>query len=229
MATRRAPHPVSLNLSARRVGLVALAALIVFGSGLAVGLRSDNGGQPGGESAAPSTTASYPDPGPTRVIDGVGVGYARSEAGALAAATEFINVGGGSLAGDEHAYLAALQRMAAPEWRANARETGRNAVAFFTERYGADAFAVTVPVAHEVIDSTPDTATIEIYSVMLASGSELPRGEQLWGLSRIQLRWVDGDWKLSSEDNVAAPAPAFVPGERPGDVGSILRGFEPNG
>ena len=229
MATRRATHPTSLNISARRVGLVALAALIVFGSGLAVGLRTGNGDEQGGEAATPSTTARYPDPGPTRTIDGVGVGYARSEAGALAAASEFLSVGGGSLAGDEDAYLAAMDAMAAPEWRANARETGRNAVAFFTERYGTEAISVTVPVAHEVIDYTPDTATMEIYSVMLASGSELPRGEQLWGLSRIQLRWVDGDWKLSSEDNVAAPAPAFVPGERPGDVGSILEGFEPYG
>ncbi|MQA76677.1 MAG: hypothetical protein GEU88_20650, partial [Solirubrobacterales bacterium] len=98
MATRRATHPASLQLSgsARRVGLVALATLIVFGSGLAVGLRSGNGGQQGGEAATPSTTARYPDPGPTRTIDGVGVGYTRSEDGALAAATEFVEVSGGS-------------------------------------------------------------------------------------------------------------------------------------
>jgi hypothetical protein len=231
MATRRATHPASLKLSgsARRVGLVALAALIVFGSGLAVGLRSGNGGQQGGEAATPSVTARYPDPGPIRVIDGVGVGYARSEAGALAAASEFLSVGGGSLASDEDAYLAAMAEMAAPEWRASARETGRNAVAFVAERYGEDATSVTVPVAHEVVDHNPDTATIEIYSVMVASGSKLPGGEQLWGLSRVQLRWVDGDWKLSSEDNVAAPAPALLPGQRPGDIGSILDGFEPYG
>jgi hypothetical protein len=230
MATRRATHPASLNVSGtRRVGLVALAALIVFGSGLAVGIRSGNGGEQGGEAATPSATARYPDPGPTRVIDGVGVGYARSEAGALAAATEFLTVGGGSLANDEASYLAAMEAMAAPEWRANAQETGRNAVAFFSQRYGEDATSVTVPVAHEVVDHNPDTATIEIYSVMLASGSKLRRGEQLWGLSRVQLRWVEDDWRLSSEDNVAAPAPALLPGQRPGDIGSILEGFEPYG
>jgi hypothetical protein len=230
MATRRATHPASLSLSgsARRVGLVALAALIVFGAGLAVGLRGD-GNQQGGESTTPSTTASRSDPGPTRVVDGVGVGYTRSEAGALAAATEFLEVGGGSLASDEGAYLAAMEAMSAPEWRANAQETGRNAVSFFTERYGESATSVTVPVAHEVVSYTPETATIEIYSVMLASGDKLPRGEQLWGLSRVQLRWVDGDWRLSSEDNVAAPAPALLPGQSPGDIGSILKGFEPHG
>jgi hypothetical protein len=163
------------------------------------------------------------------VIDGVGVGYARSEAGALAAATEFLSAGGGSLVTDQDAYRAAMEAMAAPEWLASARETGRNAVAFISDRYGADATSVTVPVAHEVIDHTPDNATIEVYSVMLASGDKLPAGEQLWGLSRIQLRWVEGDWKLSSEDNVAAPAPALLPGDRPGDIGSILESFEPYG
>lgn len=109
MATRRATYPASLNLSARRVGLVALATLIVFGSGLAVGLRSGNGGQQGGEAATPSATARYPDPGPTRVVNGVGVGYAHSEAGALAAASEFLSVGGGSLASDQDAYLSAME------------------------------------------------------------------------------------------------------------------------
>ena len=208
--------------------MVALAALIVFGAGLAVGLRGD-GNPRGGESTTPSTTASRSDPGPTRVVDGVGLGYAHSEAGALAAATEFLEVGGGSLASNESDYLAAMKAMSAPEWRANAQETGRNAVSFFTERYGESATGVTVPVAHEVVSYTPEAATIEIYSVMLATGSKLPRGEQLWGLSRVQLRWVEGDWRLSSEDNVAAPAPAFLPGQRPGDIGSILEGFEPYG
>ncbi len=230
MATR-STHPTSLRLSgsARRVGLIALATLVVFGSGLAVGLRTGGGDEQGGEASTPSTTASRPDPGPTRVIDGVGLGYARSEAGALAAATEFLEVGGGSLVTNERDYLAAMNAMAAPEWSASGQETGRNAVAFFTERYGADATSVTVPVAHEVANYTPEAATIEIYSVMLASGTELPLGEQLWGLSRVQLRWVDGDWRLSSEDNVGAPAPAFPAGQRPGDIGSILEGFEPYG
>jgi hypothetical protein len=64
---------------------------------------------------------------------------------------------------------------------------------------------------------------------MLASGSELPRGEQFWGLSRVQLRWVEDDWRLSSEDNEAAPAPGFPAGQNPGDIGSILDVFEPYG
>jgi len=130
---------------------------------------------------------------------------------------------------DGDAYVAAMTTMAAPEWEASALETGRNAVSFFDEHYGGDGVSVTVPVAHEVVSFTPDAASVEIYSVMVAAGDKLSRGEQIWGLSRVQLRWVDGDWRLSSEDNTSAPAPAFLPGQRAGDVAPILGGFEPYG
>ncbi|MGH7316967.1 MAG: hypothetical protein ACREJS_11965, partial [Candidatus Rokuibacteriota bacterium] len=140
-----------------------------------------------------------------------------------------LEVGGGSMVNDERAYLAAMEAMAAPEWRARAQETGRNAVAFFSDRYGRDATSVTVPVAHRVVDYSPATATVEIYSVMLASGNELPAGEQFWGLSRVQLRWVAGDWRLSSEDSEAAATPALPSRQRAGDIGSLLVGFEPYG
>lgn len=205
-----------------------LVALLIFGAGLAVGQRG-GGDHQGGEPHNPGTTAARPDPGPTRVMNGVPLGYARTEAGALAAATEFLKVGGGPLVADHDAYLEAMATMAAPEWEVNAGETARNAVSFVADRYGRDATSLTVPVSHKVISFTPDTASIEIYSVMLASGAELRRGEQIWGLSRVQLRWVDDDWRLSSEDNSSAPAPAFLSGQPEGDIAPILEGFDPYG
>lgn len=227
MATRRATHPASLNLSGtKRVGLVALAALIVFGSGLAVGLRTDNGGQQGGEAAAPSATASYPDPGPTRVVDGVGVGYARSEAGALAAADEFVGVSGGSSVTDRDAYRAALETMAAPEWSARARETGANATHFALERYGAGATVVTTPVAHRISSFSPEAASVELWAVMTAAGPKLKDAEQNWITARLQLRWVEGDWRLSSEDTTSGPTPALLVGDSNGGAASLLEGFE---
>ena len=226
MATRRATHPVSLNLSARRVGLVALAALIVFGSGLAVGLSTGNGDEQGGEAANPLATARYPDPGPTRVIDGVGVGYARSEAGALAAATEFARVSGGSSVTDPKAYRAALETMAAPEWTARARETGANATSFALEHYGAGATVVTTPVAHKVASFSPEAASVELWAVMTATGPELKDAEQNWITARLQLRWVDDDWRLSSEDTTSGPTPTLLAGDSDGGAAAQLEDFE---
>ena len=227
MATRRATHPGSFNLSgSRRVGLVALAALIVFGSGLAVGLRTGNGGEQGGEAATPSATARYPDPGPTRVIDGVGVGYARSEAGALAAATEFVEVSGGSSVTDPEAYRAALETMAAPEWTARARETGANATSFALERYGDGATVVTTPVAHRISSFSPEAASVELWAVMTAAGPKLKDAEQNWITARLQLRWVEGDWRLSSEDTTSGPTPELLAGDADGGAASLLEDFE---
>ncbi|MGH7316297.1 MAG: hypothetical protein ACREJS_08565 [Candidatus Rokuibacteriota bacterium] len=228
MATRRATHPVSLNLSVRRVGLVALATLIVFGSGLAVGLRTGNGDEQGGEAAAPSTTARYPDPGPTRVVEGVGLGYARSESGALAAATEFVGVSGGSTVTDRAAYRAALETMAAPEWRARTRETGANATDFALDRYGAGATVVTTPVAHRIASFSPEAASVELWAVMTAAGPKLEDAEQNWITARLQLRWVEDDWRLSSEDTTSGPTPALLAGDSNGGAAGLLEDFELN-
>jgi hypothetical protein len=226
MATRRATRPASLNLSgsARRVGLIALATLIVFGAGLAVGLGSD-GNRQGGESATPSTTASRSDPGPTRVVDGVGLGYARSEAGALAAATEFLEVSGGSAVTNQVAYRAALETIAAPEWTARARETGANATSFALERYGENATVVTTPVVDRVAAYSPDVASVELWAVMTAAGPKLKDAEQNWITARLQLRWVEGDWRLSSEDTASGPTPVLL-GDSDGGAASVLRDFE---
>jgi hypothetical protein len=226
MATRRATHPASLNLSrsTRRIGLVALATLIVFGAGLAVGLRSD-GNQQGGEATTPSTTASRSDPGPSRVVDGVGLGYPRSEAGALAAATEFLEVSGGSAVTDQDAYRAALETLAAPEWTSRARETGANATSFALERYGEDATVVTTPVAHRVASFSPEAASVELWAVMTAAGPKLKDAEQNWITARLQLRWVEGDWRLSSEDTASGPTPVLL-GDSNGGATSVLQDFE---
>jgi hypothetical protein len=223
MATRRATHPVSLNLSARRLGLVALASLIVFGAGLAVGLRGD--GNQGGEATIPSTTAGRSDPGPTRIVDGVGLGYAHSESGALAAATEFLEVSGGSAVTDQYAYRAALETLAAPEWTARAMETGANATSFALERYGENATVVTTPVAHRVASFSPEAASVELWAVMTAAGPKLKDAEQNWITARLQLRWVDGDWRLSSEATASGPTPALL-SDSDGGAAAVLRDFE---
>jgi len=207
------------------VGLVALATLIVFGAGLAVGQRSDGNSQ-GGEATTPSTTAGRSDPGPSRVVHGVEVGYARSEAGALAAATEFLEVSGGSTVTDKGAYRAALETLAAPEWAARARETGANATNFALERYGQGATVATTPVAHRVAAYSPEAASIELWAVMTAAGPKLKDAEQNWITARLQLRWVDGDWRLSSEDTTSGPTPALLAGASDGGAASLLEDFE---
>jgi hypothetical protein len=227
MAVRQATasgfQPISSML--RRVGLGLLVALLIFGAGLAVGVRG-GGDDQGGEPHDPGTTAARPGPGPTRVISGVPLGYARTEAGALAAAAEFLKVSGGSLVTNETRYAQALETMAAPEWEVRAARTAGNASDFFSERYGADGVMTTAVVAYDIVEVTPQTAAIELWSVTIASGDRRPAGEQLWGVTSMQLRWVEDDWRVSSEETSDAPTPALLPGQAAGDASEILNGFE---
>jgi hypothetical protein len=153
------------------------------------------------------------------------VGYTHSESGALAAATEFLEVSGGSAVTDQDAYLAAMGTLAAPEWTARARETGTNATRFALERYGQDAAVVTTPVAHRVTAYSPDAASVELWAVMTAAGPNLKDAEQNWITARFQLRWVEGDWRLSSEDTTSGPTPALL-GDSDGGAALVLEDFE---
>jgi len=227
MAARPATASGHLSISSlpRRVGLAALVALLIFGAGLAVGLRAGGGNEQGGERHPPDTTAARPDPGPSRVVNRVPLGYARTEAGALAAATEFLRVSGSSLVTDGERYSTALETMAAPEWEARAGQTAGNASTFFSERYGADGVMTTVVVAHDVVEATPEVAAVELWSVTVAAGDQRPAGEQLWGVTSMQLRWVDGDWRVSSEETTDAPTPSLLSEQSPSDVSAILEDF----
>ena len=228
MAARPATASGHLSISSlpRRVGLDALVALLIFGAGLAVGLRAGGGNEQGGE-RHPDTIAARPDPGPSRVVNGVPLGYARTEAGALAAATAFLRVSGSSLVTDDERYSAALETMAAPEWRARARETSGNATRFALTRYGPESTVVTTPVTFRMVSFSPDVASVEVWAVMTATGPELERAEQSWITARLQLRWTSDDWRLSSEDTSSGPAPSLLAGDETGDPGALLDGFEP--
>ena len=222
-ATAAGPFPISSL--ARRVGLAALVALLVFGAGLALGQRG-GGDDQGGEAHNPDTTSVRPDPGPTRILNGVPLGYARNEVGALAAATEFLKVSGGSLVAEQASYAEALQTMAAPEWAARAERTAGNASDFFVDRYGANGQMTTAVVAYDIVEATPQVAAVELWSVTVASGDRRPAGEQLWGVTSMQLRWVEDDWRVSSEETTDAPTPALLPGLASGDMSEVLDEFQ---
>src|SRR5579859_1626921 len=90
------------------IALAAIVGLVMLGLGFYAGRAS-------APAARPATAAPASGPGPTRVENGVPVGYAHTSEGAVAAATNFLEVRLGPMMFSPDQYRAAMDTMAAPE------------------------------------------------------------------------------------------------------------------
>jgi hypothetical protein len=140
---------------------LVLGAVVLFLGGLAVGRATMTGNPrattasttpPAATTAPPATaTAATPDGtaaasgtgavtnpavGPRHHLDGVGVGYARSQEGAVAAAANFTRVLSSDLILDTGQRRAAIDVLAAPEARGRLQKTFDQAVASLRQGLG---------------------------------------------------------------------------------------------
>jgi hypothetical protein len=226
-------------------GLVtmALLALVLFLGGLVIG-RASMTRDRAGATAAPATTApavtATPAPaetatpgtaaaategaaasrvGPRRFVKGVGVGYARSQQGAVAAAANYSSVLSSALILDTARRRAAIDTLAAPEAKAGLQKTFDEAVASLRKGLGVtaeNAGSVKVlmrahPVGWKVDDYGNGTAKVAIWVTGVTgsiggTGPPAPIREG-WGTTTASLRWVKGDWKLVDSTTVDGPLP----------------------
>ncbi|MFL5795162.1 MAG: hypothetical protein ACJ77H_14360, partial [Actinomycetota bacterium] len=138
---------------------MVLGAIVLFLGGLVVGRATMTGNPrattaattPPAATPAPPATAAAPDGtaaasgtgavtnravGPRRQLDGVGVGYARSQEGAVAAAANFTRVLSSDLILDTGQRRAAIDVLAAPEARGRLQKTFDQAVASLRQGLG---------------------------------------------------------------------------------------------
>jgi hypothetical protein len=220
-----------------------LLAIVLFLGGLVVGRATMTRDQ--AVTAAPATTAAAapaapaptaaatPDStaapraeaaatsgvGPRRVTHGVGVGYARSQQGAVAAAANYTRALSSALILDTAQRRAAIDTLAAPEARARLQRTFDQAVASLRAGLGvagpsgdrAQVLLRATPVGWRVVQYTKRTARIAIWvtSVGGSLGGEsgtVPIREG-WGTTTVSLRWVDGDWKQVQSTTTDGPVP----------------------
>jgi hypothetical protein len=219
---------------------LVLLALVLFLGGLVVGRATMTRDQP--VAAAPATTAAPATSppataaagpaapaeaaaasrvGPRRYEHGVGVGYARTREGAVAAAANFTTVlSSGALILDDARRRAAINTLAAPEARARLQRTFDQAVASIRQGLGvagpagkdAQVLLRTTPVGWRVEDYGGGTAKVAIWvtsvggSIGTAPDSSVPVREG-WGTTTVTLRWAGGDWKQVASTTVDGPVP----------------------
>jgi hypothetical protein len=174
--------------------------------------------------AVPATGAQVPVPaatggavakvGPARVVDGVPVGWARSQQGAVAAATNYASALSGPIVLDPARRRAAIAVIAAPEARAAIQRAYDEAVPLLRKGLKADqpgggtqVLLRSIPVGWRVDRYDGSRAQISIWATGLGGSTSGIPVQEGWGITTVQLRWVSGDWKETSARTVPGPVP----------------------
>ena len=200
-----------------RQQLARVAALIIlaFIAGLAVrGFISARPSTRSNTSTATTATpaASHATPGPNTVVDGIPSGFARTDDGARTAAISYVLTGQRLLEMEPTRVADAVRSMAAAG-SADAQvieaeqqlDSLRTTLASGT---GATHY-LQAALASRVDAFTTERARVSVWSVGVLSRTGIARPQAGWSISRLELVWERGDWKIWSETITAGPAPAL--------------------
>ena len=221
---------------------LVLLAVVVFLGGLVIGRASITRSPaatpaasttpPAAAGATPTTAAATPDTaaapaqaatssevGPRAWRNEVGVGYAHSQEGAVAAAANYTRVLSSDLILDDARRRAAIDTLAAPEAKARLQKTFDQAVASLRQGLGvtgaggdgAQVLLRATPVGWRVEDYSSSAATVAIWVTSVAGSlgqtSQPAPIREGWGTTTVSLRWVDGDWKQVASTTTDGPVP----------------------
>jgi hypothetical protein len=212
------PRRSALTLGA---ALLALFALVV---GLLIG-RLTAPDDHGSQSPAPRASA----PGPSRMVDGVPVGFGHSRAGAVAALLSY-----SAVLGDPHTLLdpkrrAVVLRLIATDRYASTFQ-GRGGAALEQARRGplgqglatgARTIYLASPIAYRVISYDGQTARIEGWGVSVVGNDQGLTPRASWATTDTLVRWQNRDWRIDSVQSQDGPTPALA-GQGPSDAQSFL-------
>lgn len=215
-------------------GLV-IAVVAALLAGLLIG-RVTAGGD--GEDGKPSPNRKAGAvPGPARSIAGVPVGYARTRAGAVAAATNYLTVLSSDAVLNDGRRDAAIRAMATSSFAptflkqtaaANTQlERGPLGAGL---RRGAPTVFQAGQLGYRVDSYSADAATVGIWNVALIGNATTVAPLVAWQTNTFQLRWA-GDWKLAGYRGEDGPTPAVprgsatTPPARFVQRGGTFRGF----
>lgn len=216
-------------------GRIAIVAVVAFLLGVVAHSATARGGGHTTEHSSSSTPSpSAPSAtGPTRLIAGVPAGFARNEAGAVAASSSFVTTGQVLIDLDPLAAEAAIRQIAAT---ATADEQVRAALDDLRQMRDAlrDGSGVITfrqaAIAARVDEFDPARATVAIWSVGVLSRTGVAPPQAGWRVSTFDLVWERDDWHVIRETVTAGPAPVLDDSTVPATAAqleSTLEGFDP--
>jgi hypothetical protein len=192
------------------------AAVLVGGVLLAAGFGAGRASAPTGGPARGSTAGVQAGPGPTHVVNGVPVGYAHTEAGAVAAATNFLMVVDGPLVTQPDKYRSAIDTLAAPEAREKQRSAAAQRMAGVQDligyaRQGRAVVLRVSPLAYHVDRYGDAGATVSIWAETLIAVDDVLSLREGWATASVSLAWAEGDWRLADVTAGATGSAGPVP------------------
>jgi hypothetical protein len=206
---RRGAEPVAVRVRARTAAATVLTAALV-GAG-ARGLVTP-------APAAPRVLTT-PSTGPGPRVDGpIPSGFARTRAGAVAAATSDIRQGQRLFAMPATARTAALRAMASPGAADAyvAEQSQQLAELDGIAARGTGPLTWDVAVLATRLDAyTPSRALVTIWRVGVLSITGLTAPLAEWTTDAYELVWEAGDWRIWSETQSPGPTPLGHPSEQP--------------
>lgn len=206
----------------KRAIALMLAIVVAVGLGIGLGFILDSG-----PSHLDVISETPSGPGPTDEVNGLPVGYARTEEGAVAAAVNFNLLAAGDRVLDRDAMSSAMEALAAPSWRQEAARQADSGYSFLSTTYGRDAEVSAAVVRFRLSDYTPESAVVDLWTVTLLSGELRPNVDEVWGIVTISLTWVEGDWRVTGIESEPGPSPVDLPAEESSlSLEDVLRSFD---
>lgn len=193
--------------SRNRFGL-AVAAVVVLLAFIAGRSTAPDGSGPV-PPAETDTTAPAADP---------------SEASAVVAATEYARVMA-SFSGNAASYLEQAIAIAAPDWEVRASELARGAADFIVDRYGSDASVEFEPLRYRVQSHSSESAVVDVWGVVLATGSKVGGIEESWVTGTLEIVWTGSEWKVTGQSSRGGPTPELLRTTDQGTVAEVLNEF----
>lgn len=217
----------------RMVGALLVAA-VLLAVGLVIG-RATAPEAPPGNPGAPETTEqpASTGPGPYRTEGGVPVGYARKEAGAVSAASQFTAALGSELLLDPDAREAAIDLIALPDGRtdlerlADTADLFANRLNLTPDLLDEPGFVYeTYPIGWRVTSYSDDEAVVEVWNTGLFVAPGREAFTSPWNTATYTLRWTDEDWRVAGLSTVDGPTPPVGQASDSGLIGEEINGFQ---
>jgi hypothetical protein len=171
-------------------------------------------------------------PGPHRVVDGIGVGFARDEQGAVAAAMSYASAPQAWLYQADEQVTSTANAIVVPAARdgivpdiVEEARVLRNEV---SKSPGVVWFVV-APLATRVESYDEDRATVRVWVVRVLSAEAVAAPQSGWTTLTLGLAWDRDDWRIRSVDEVEGPVPQVEAGQQPWApeyLAAKLSGFE---
>lgn len=173
-----------------------------------------------------SSTAPPPDsPGPTREgAGGVGLGYAHTRTGAVAASAGFQQAFADPAILRRGELRRRVEAVATPAYASTmlaANEIGAQRLAQGVLGDGVRAGLPTayfkVPVFHKLLSYSPQRAVVRLWGFTVVGNASTAEPAAYFGTARMVLAWQSGDWRIAATGAAFGPTPRLLTPRRGGE------------